>query len=178
MAYDIVSSGKDFGPNSPIPWIKWLMTDIVPKIDTQKQSPSRDSSSDKCGSNDDSCIVKQIEDDLFADEKHEKLSDAELIRSKILLGIPFYARLWSEQNSTPETFNALQLKKVIQQNLDGLVVWNNQFQESYFLSDKWKGPIPSGASFKIKMQLVNDEHLGGIAVWELGQAAEGWISVF
>ena len=101
----------------------------------------------------------------------KKLIDREEVKSeKIILGIPFYTRLWQEKNgkllSKVVDMNGIQ--KVLPQNIQK--VWNEELKQNYVeytqSNTTYKMWIEDEESIKAKLELVRQYKLAGVAAWE------------
>lgn len=100
-----------------------------------------------------------------------KFIDREEISSnKIILGIPFYTRLWIETNgkTTSQTVNMKSIDKVLPSGVEKQ--WNDelkQYYAEYEASGKtYKMWIEDEVSIKHKVSLVKKYNLAGVASWE------------
>lgn len=94
----------------------------------------------------------------------------EIEPNKIILGIPFYARLWEEKNGTVSNI-AIAMK-----DLDGVIpngigkTWDDDLKQYYveFSSNggKYKLWIEDIKSIEAKLSLIEEYGLGGAAYWQ------------
>lgn len=117
-------------------------------------------------------------------------------KEKLVVGIPFYTRLWQETDKTPEqiaeeegTEAALYSKSVTstamgmdeaQQTLDQNSVqanWDNNTKQNYAQWEVdgtvYKIWLEDSASLEEKMKLIKSENLAGVAEWSLGMENSG-----
>ena len=101
----------------------------------------------------------------------KKFIDREEIDSnKIILGIPFYTRLWEESNgkATSKTVNMKSVDSVLPSNVEKQ--WNDELKQYYVEYSKdgktYKMWIEDETSIKHKITLVNKYNLAGVASWE------------
>ena len=101
----------------------------------------------------------------------KKFIDREKIDSnKIILGIPFYTRLWEETNgkATSKTVNMKSVDSVLPSNIEKQ--WNDELKQYYVEYTKegkiYKMWIEDETSLKHKISLVKQYNLAGVASWE------------
>ncbi|SMB92425.1 Spore germination protein YaaH [Desulfonispora thiosulfatigenes DSM 11270] len=93
-------------------------------------------------------------------------------KEKYILGVPFYGRMWTnEQNGVGITYPTL--TKKIQEN-NAQVKWNNEFKTPYVKYKNAEGNnveiwFENAKSLKEKFELVNKYDIAGVAGWRLGQ---------
>ena len=90
---------------------------------------------------------------------------------KIILGIPFYTRVWEEQNG-----EIVEIWRVDMKSLDEIIpesaerVWDDDLKQYYveFVEDGITNKIwiEDSESIKAKLSLVNEYNLAGAAYWE------------
>lgn len=97
-------------------------------------------------------------------------------KQKLLLGLPFYTRLWKEEVdvngkvkvSNPEVLSMEETKKVVLEN-NGVVSWDNKSGQFYteFMKDKctYKIWIEDENSINLKSSLIQKYSLAGAASW-------------
>lgn len=107
----------------------------------------------------------------------KKFIDREEIDSnKILLGIPFYTRLWTESNGkvSSKTVNMKSIDTVLPSNVKK--EWNEdlkQYYVEYTQNDKtYKMWIEDEESLKHKLSLVRQYNLAGVAAWAKDRETE------
>ena len=101
----------------------------------------------------------------------KKFIDREEIDSnKIILGIPFYTRLWEESNgkATSNTVNMKSIEEVLPNNVQKQ--WKEELKQYYVEYSQngktYKMWIEDETSLKHKVSLVNKYKLAGVAAWE------------
>ena len=101
----------------------------------------------------------------------KKFIDREEIDSnKIILGIPFYTRLWEEQGekATSKIVNMKSIDEVLPSNTNK--VWNEELKQYYVEYNEngktYKMWIEDETSLRHKVALVNKYNLAGVASWE------------
>lgn len=107
----------------------------------------------------------------------KKFIDREEIDSnKIILGIPFYTRLWTESNekTTSEIVNIKSAEEVLPSNVEK--TWNEdlkQYYVEYMESGKtYKMWIEDETSIRHKVSLIKQYDLAGVASWEKDRETE------
>ena len=101
----------------------------------------------------------------------KKFIDREEIDSnKIILGIPFYTRLWEENGdkATSETVNMKSIDSVLPNNVTK--EWNDELKQYYVeyteSGKTYKMWIEDETSIRHKVSLVKQYNLAGVASWE------------
>lgn len=101
----------------------------------------------------------------------KKLIDREEVKSeKIILGIPFYTRLWQEKNGklSSQTVPMKEISKVLPSNVQK--TWDDKLKQNYVEYKKnnttFKMWLEDDESIKAKIGLVKEYNLAGIASWE------------
>ena len=101
----------------------------------------------------------------------KKLIDREEVNAdKIILGIPFYTRLWQEKNGklSSKTVDMKEVQTVLPRNVQK--VWNEELKQNYVEYTKnntvYKMWIEDEESIRKKIELVRQYNLAGIASWE------------
>ena len=104
------------------------------------------------------------------------LNREEIPSNKIILGIPFYTRLWKEENGkiTSQTVNIKDVNKVLPEGITK--TWDNELKQNYVEYNKdgatYKIWIEDETSIKEKVGLVNNYNLAGTAAWEKDRETE------
>ena len=95
----------------------------------------------------------------------------EIEPNKIILGIPFYTRLWTESSDgklSSRTVNMKDIDTVLPDNVER--VWNDTLKQNYVEykdgNDTKKMWIEDLESIKAKLSLITANDLGGAAFWE------------
>lgn len=111
---------------------------------------------------------------------------------KIVLGIPFYGRIWKEDGAIQGLDVSLKMAENLIEKYNGKVVYNQTYQTpkaTFTISrkddlsklEKWDELLTPGTytlwfenekSIKSKLKLVQKYHLKGIGIWSLGQEPE------
>ncbi|KKB43680.1 glycosyl hydrolase family 18 protein [Bacillus thermotolerans] len=111
---------------------------------------------------------------------------------KILLGIPFYGRIWSEDGSISGLDVSLEIAEDLIEKYNGEVSYDHEYEspvayitispeDEWTILEKWKVPLTPGNytlwyenmnSLKVKLQLVQKYNLKGTGNWSLGQETE------
>lgn len=103
----------------------------------------------------------------------EKIVDRDKVDSrKVLLGIPFYSRLWKSQNQIPKA-STLSMKAA-KEYLKKEAIWLEDAGQ-YYYEDKnvtTKLWIEDNNSISKKLDLIEKYNLSGAACWMLGQETE------
>lgn len=101
----------------------------------------------------------------------------EIDPDKIILGIPFYTRLWEETGEKPssKTVNIKDVDKVLPDGVEK--TWNDELKQ-YYVEYQEKGKtykmwIEDERSIKEKLGLVKKYNLAGAAFWEKDREPEG-----
>lgn len=107
----------------------------------------------------------------------KKFIDREEIDSnKIILGIPFYTRLWTESNekTTSEIVNIKSVEEVLPSNVEK--TWNEDLKQYYVEYTKsgktYKMWIEDETSIRHKVSLIKQYDLAGVASWEKDRETE------
>ena len=107
----------------------------------------------------------------------KKFIDREEIDSnKIILGIPFYTRLWEESNgkATSQVVNIKSVDSVLPSSVEKK--WNEELKQYYVEYTKngktYKMWVEDETSLKHKISLVKQYNLAGVAAWEKDREEE------
>ena len=90
--------------------------------------------------------------------------------SKIILGTPFYTRIWTESNGSV-TSKVVNMKNIASNIPDGTkTTWDDSLKQNYAEYEKdgktYKIWIEDVKSLRYKLELVNTYNLAGAAYWE------------
>ena len=90
--------------------------------------------------------------------------------SKIILGTPFYTRIWTENNGSV-TSKVVNMKNIASNIPDGTkTTWDDFLKQNYAEYEKggktYKIWIEDAKSLRYKLELVNTYNLAGAAYWE------------
>ena len=90
--------------------------------------------------------------------------------SKIILGTPFYTRIWTENNGSV-TSKVVNMKNIASNIPDGTkTTWDDSLKQNYAEYEKggktYKIWIEDAKSLRYKLELVNTYNLAGAAYWE------------
>lgn len=107
----------------------------------------------------------------------------EIPSEKVILGIPFYTRLWKEDSDgkiSSVTVNMKAVDVVLPANVER--VWDDTLKQNYveYVQEgyTYKMWIEDERSIKAKLSLVQQYNLGGVAFWEKDRETETiWSSV-
>lgn len=103
---------------------------------------------------------------------------------KIILGIPFYTKLWTETpDETAKNGIKVKSKAVIMKNIENEIpndvekIWDEKLQQYYVEYKSGESTkkmwIEDIKSLKAKVSLVNKYNLAGVAAWAKDQESEG-----
>lgn len=102
----------------------------------------------------------------------------EVDSEKIILGLPFYTRIWTETADGTVTSKVVNMKDVESNIPDGVdKVWDDKLKQ-YYVEYKSKSTtkkmwIEDLESIKAKVSLVSKYNLAGVASWEKDRELEG-----
>ena len=99
------------------------------------------------------------------------LQTEEIESNKIILGIPFYTRVWTTDSTGKSTSNTVSMKKTSSVIPDGVEKqWDDELKQNYVEymdGDKKKQIwIEDIDSIKAKISLITENNLGGVASWQ------------
>ncbi len=98
------------------------------------------------------------------------LGQEEVISEKIILGTPFYTRVWTETNGKIDS-KVIDMKDIYSSlPSDAKIEWDDSLKQNYAEYEKggkkYKVWIEDKESIKYKLELVNTYNLAGAAYWE------------
>lgn len=108
------------------------------------------------------------------------LTTEEIESEKIILAIPLYTRLWTEDSNgklvRQSTVSMKSIENVIPQNVekqwdDKLKQYYIEYKEGSYTKKMW---IEDEKSLKEKLSLIKQHNLGGVASWEKGMEPENF----
>lgn len=99
------------------------------------------------------------------------LQTEEIESNKIILGIPFYTRVWTTDSSGKSTSKTVSMKKTESVIPDGTQKqWNDDLKQNYVEytdgNNKKQIWIEDIDSIKSKISLITENNLGGVASWQ------------
>ena len=99
------------------------------------------------------------------------LQTEEIESNKIILGIPFYTRVWTTDSSGKSTSKTVSMKKTEAVIPDGTQKqWNDDLKQNYVEytdgNNKKQIWIEDIDSIKSKISLITENNLGGVASWQ------------
>ena len=106
------------------------------------------------------------------------LQTEEIDSDKLILGIPFYTRIWTEDANgevvRSSTVNMEDIEEVLPDNVqktwdDELKQYYVEYQDGDYTRKMW---IEDIESLKAKVSLVNENNLAGVASWQYGMETE------
>lgn len=105
------------------------------------------------------------------------LQTEEIESTKIILGVPFYTRMWTTSSSGKVTSNTVDMKnidKAIPAGVDK--TWDEDLKQNYIEftegSNKKQMWIEDIESLKNKVSLINENNLAGVACWQKGMETD------
>lgn len=108
------------------------------------------------------------------------LKTEEIESNKIILAIPLYTRLWTEDSSgkvvkqstvTMKNIDSILPSGVNKQWDDNLKQYYVEYQDGQYTKKMW---IEDEKSLKEKINLINSNNLGGVASWEKGMETDNF----
>lgn len=111
------------------------------------------------------------------------LQTEEIESNRIVLGIPLYTRLWTEDSSGKLSQKTVAMKDIESTIPSGVEKkWDDKLKQNYVEyvegNSTKKMWIEDMKSLSAKLDLVNTYNLGGTAAWEKGMETEGVWSLF
>ena len=116
----------------------------------------------------------------FSDKVNKFLKTEEIENSKIILAIPLYARLWTEdssgkvvkQSTVPlKNMNSIIPERANKQWNDDLKQYYVEYKDNSYTKKIW---IEDEKSLKEKISLIANNNLGGVASWEKGMETDNF----
>jgi len=106
------------------------------------------------------------------------IENYEVPSEKIILGIPFYTRIWTETSDGEVSSKVVNMKNVEENIPDGVEkIWNEDLKQYYVeytsKSTTKKMWIEDLESIKAKVSLVNKYNLAGVSAWEKDRESQG-----
>lgn len=108
------------------------------------------------------------------------LNTEEIESDKIILAIPLYTRLWTEDNNgsyvRQSTVAMKNIESVLPNNIEkkwdeDLKQYYVEYSEGSYIKKMW---IEDETSLKEKLSLIKQYNLGGVASWEKGMESDGF----
>ena len=108
------------------------------------------------------------------------LKTEEIESNKIILAIPLYTRLWTEDSSgkvvkqstvSMKNIDSILPSGVNKQWDDNLKQYYVEYQDGQYTKKMW---IEDEKSLKEKINLINSNNLGGVASWEKGMETDNF----
>uniref|UniRef100_A0A0N5C363 Chitinase domain-containing protein 1 n=1 Tax=Strongyloides papillosus TaxID=174720 RepID=A0A0N5C363_STREA len=92
------------------------------------------------------------------------------VKEKILLGINYYGSIYNENGVTPILWRDFD-KYMVDENSYSDIKWNEISLENYITARNKREIIyfPTKDSLSTRFKYVEENNLGGVAIWELGQ---------
>ncbi len=105
------------------------------------------------------------------------LTTEEISSDKIILGIPFYTRLWAEGDDGKATSKIVNMKDIDSTLPQGIKAkWDDELKQKYveyenkgFTMKMW---VEDEDSLKQKLSLITENNLTGVAEWQKGMETE------
>ena len=101
----------------------------------------------------------------------------EVPKEKVIIGIPFFTRLWKETPDgdgvkvTSQAYGMSEGMDVLKRN-NAKIVWDEELQQNYgeFKEDgaTFKMWLEDEKSLEAKLKVISDSDVAGIAEWKLG----------
>lgn len=114
-------------------------------------------------------------------EEGIRLTLEEVPAEKVINGVPFYTRLWTEANNGTVSSKVMGMEEASQYTSEkGMdVYWNKEVSQNYGELQTENGLeriwLEDEESLEAKMQLINEYGLAGCAAWKLGfERADVW----
>ena len=113
------------------------------------------------------------------------MEDSKIPASKIILGVPFYTRLWTEKKGTDKPVTAiytmLQASSYINKNRLSLS-YDEKTRQNYFEYTKgnntYKMWVEDATSMKNRVDIINKYNLAGISAWRKGfETSDIWPTI-
>ncbi len=106
------------------------------------------------------------------------IENCEVESSKIILGIPFYTKLWTEKSNGDIKSNTVIMKNIENKLPDNVTkTWDDKLKQYYVEyksgSNIMKMWIEDLKSLREKVSLVNKYNLAGVSAWEKDQEVDG-----
>ena len=104
------------------------------------------------------------------------LNQEEVDSKKIILGMPFYTRIWMEEDGEVDS-RVVDMESVYKKIPEGVqITWNDELKQNYAEYEEdgiiYKIWIEDEESIKFKLGLVNTYELAGAAYWEKDRETE------
>lgn len=105
----------------------------------------------------------------------------EVPKEKVIIGVPFYTRLWKEDAQdgevkvSSEAYGMGEAKKVLDNN-SAEITWDEEAKQNYgeFSKDgaTFKMWLEDEASLEEKLKVIHENDVAGVAAWKLGLEAD------
>ena len=150
MTYDHAGAVGQAGPNSPLPWTREVIENLI-------------GSDDHDGGDD------ADSDELVGGTKSEA--------GKVLMGLPFYGYGYPRgEEQVPQAYTASDYLDLLKNRRDSRISWDTASKEHLVIISRAYVWYPSLLSLLYRLQLA-DELGVGIAIWELGQGLDEFVDV-